>query len=298
MEEEINKELKAEIESLIFDMNTMSENDFLGLSADQMHTLIYEPYAEQSLLKLKNVISDEALSQCPFFIISECFLKIIEREKALKLTPKMGNLPQKVVGELYGKKYILDDSIEMGIFKNPTEDNLPHIKALHYNCLEAGLIKKTAGKISLTKRGSLLISNLSKRQELFELILKTFTQKYNWAYTDYYEFEDLAQTGFGFSLMLLQKFGHEPQSISFYANKYLSAFPLSIHRQTPFFNFQLESNDKSVTAINCFRNRMADHFLLWFGLIEMPIRLKYPNENDSLIQPSTFFHSIFQKVII
>jgi hypothetical protein len=42
------------------------------------------------------------------------YLKIIERDKQIKLTP-LGALPRKVLVEFYEKKFLLDMAIESGI---------------------------------------------------------------------------------------------------------------------------------------------------------------------------------------
>jgi hypothetical protein len=59
-------------------------------------------------------------------------------------------------------------------------------------------------------------------------LLKIFTlkdlYKYNWAYLDFYEGEEIGQLGYNYTLYLLSKYGNDWKDESFYADLYFKAF--------------------------------------------------------------------------
>ena len=89
------------------------------------------------------------------------------------------------------------------------------------------------------------------------------TQKFNWAYYDNYEEEQLGQLGYGFSLMLISKYGIQKRLDSFYAEKYLKAFPQFLESITPIYG-TIEDY-----ASNCYSIRTFERFLCYFGLVEI-----------------------------
>ncbi|MCK9447523.1 MAG: hypothetical protein M0Q41_00955 [Bacteroidales bacterium] len=95
------------------------------------------------------------------------------------------------------------------------------------------------------------------------LILLTFTTKFNWAYHDGFSNKDIGQTGYGFSLILLSKYGHKKRLDSFYAEKYCNAFPSLLDSIKPTYS-PLE-----IYATNCYSLRTFKRFLNHFGLIKI-----------------------------
>ena len=79
--------------------NNDSQEDFLGLSPIKMHDLTYDAYGENSVIQFRKDINDATLDEIPLFRIVEEYLKIIYRDKNIKLTP-LGALPKKVMVEL------------------------------------------------------------------------------------------------------------------------------------------------------------------------------------------------------
>ena len=91
-------------------LNNAPVDDFYGLSAAEIHHLLYDAYGDKSPLGLRSDIENSTLDEIPFFRMTEEFLKIISREESIKLTP-LGALPRKTVHELYGHKLITEDII-------------------------------------------------------------------------------------------------------------------------------------------------------------------------------------------
>ena len=81
---------------------------------------------------------------------------------------------------------------------------------------------KYGKKLSLTKNSQKVLKD---DFELFKLLFDTFRNKFNWGYFDGFEDRPIGPLGFGFTLILLSKYGGKPRSDVFYAEKYLKAFP-------------------------------------------------------------------------
>src|SRR5450432_3260026 len=100
-----------EIETLILLRNNSPLEEFLDLTLNQMHSLLYETFTPDSPVQLSNNIDDEILDQIPLFRVAETFLQIVEREIQIKLTP-LGALPKRVLVEIYEKGFLPEEYIE------------------------------------------------------------------------------------------------------------------------------------------------------------------------------------------
>ncbi len=83
----------------------------------------------------------------------------------------------------------------------------------------------------------------------------TFAHNFSWAYYDGFENTDIAQVGYGFTLVLLSKYGNQKRLDTFYAEKYFKAFPA------------LETLERNPSR--CYSIRSFDRFLDYFGLIRI-----------------------------
>lgn len=83
-----------DIEANFILRNNTPLDDFLGLSPTEIHHLLYDTFGDKSPIQLRDNIDDKTLDQIPLFRIAEEFLKIIHRDKQIKLTP-LGALPKK-----------------------------------------------------------------------------------------------------------------------------------------------------------------------------------------------------------
>jgi hypothetical protein len=240
--------------------NNAPLDDFCGLSPTEAERLLYDTFGERSPLKIQPEIDDETLDRIPFFRLFEELLKILRRDKFIKLTPG-GVFPKKVIVELYSYKFIPEVLIEEGLYKLHNEDYVYSIVAVRITASICSLVKKEAGKLHLTKKGEKLVAS-GNRYQLFLELLKVFTDKYNWAFLDGSTEMPAAQIGWGFSVYLLHRFGNEARRSSFYGEKYLQAFPhvLSFfppeRYSSPMRNFR-----------HCYTTRTFTRFMEWFGLV-------------------------------
>ncbi len=248
---------------MIIDPNDLSEFDdtpdenLLGLSYRDLLALQIFPFAQTSPLKIRKHISVEVLDKLPIFRLCEDVLAIVAREKSLKLTPK-GNLPLKVVRELYENGAIPDEAIELGISKSFRENVIISIYAARQVCTLAGLIKKRNNALSLTIKGQKLRTD---RSALFAKILYAHVWDFDtWQFDGY---PDRA-TGMGNHIIwyMLLKYGQEERSTMFYADSYLSFFPELIEA------FGNDYTTPIVQFLRCFEVRVFYRFNDWWGFTE------------------------------
>jgi len=117
-----------DIEANFILRNNKPVDDFLRLSPTEIHHLLYDTFGDKSPVQLHDDIDEKTLDQIPLFRIVEDYLKIIQRDKHIKLTPH-GALPKKVMVELYDKRFLLDEHIEIGITKLWKEDDCIAIRS-------------------------------------------------------------------------------------------------------------------------------------------------------------------------
>ena len=255
---DINKLIEAEI--LL--RNNAPVADFDDLSPTNFHAILYDPYAENSPVNFQKIIDNDTLDKISLFRVAENFIKIIDREKFIKLTP-LGALPKKVMVELYDKKFIYDHMIEVGITKLWREEDCIAIMSVKIVSNLAGITKKANGKLTLTKKGISFL-HPDNRQAFFELFIKTFADKFNWGCNDGYPENPIGQIGWTFTIYLLAKYGADFQPDRFYAEKYLKALSKLIEA--------LETDGLRMGQDQyrgCYRLRGFERFLEWFGLIEV-----------------------------
>jgi hypothetical protein len=249
-------ELNKQLEKFINEQNKRSVPEFEGYSPEMMNILISDPFGPQSPIQLQRLTSD-AYRQIPLLNQVKYLCGLIEKAGAIKLTSK-GYLPTKVVSELYGQGFMEDELIESGLYKlyKETDANSVHLTRILIEL--SGLGKKRLGKLSLTKKGE----KLQKDDfELLLLLLKTFVNKFNWGYFDGYEVGPIGPLGFGFSLILLSKYGDKERLDNFYADKYFRAFPALLDGLNPGWS-TLSSYSK-----RCYSLRTFDRCLEHFGLV-------------------------------
>src|SRR5690606_3408593 len=248
-----------DIESNFILRNNTPVDDILGLSPTEIHNLLYDTFGDKSPVQFRDDIDDKTLEQIPLFRIVEDYLKIIQRDKHIKLTP-LGALPKKVMVELYDKRFLLDEHIESGITKLWKEDDCIAIRSARLTAEIAGLVKKVSGKLTLTKTATNLLET-NNRLQIFRQFFQAFTNKFLWSFNDGYPEQPIGQLGWAFSVIMLDKFGEQPQAIDLYADKYLRAFPMFITF------FQPDYSTPERQFFRCYGIRTFDRFFLWFGFV-------------------------------
>lgn len=275
-----------DIEENIFLRNNTPMDNFLGLSPNEMHHLLYNTFGDKSPVQFRDDIDNKTLDQIPLFRIIEDYLKIIQRDKLVKLTP-LGALPKKVMVELYDKRFLLDEHIESGITKLWKEDDCIAIRSARLTAELAGLVKKVNGKLSLTK-ATIKLLETNNRLQIFKQFFQAFTGKFLWSFNDGYPEQPIGQLGWAFSVIMLDKFGEQPQKVDFYADKYLSAFPNFITF------FQPDYTTPERQFFRCYGVRTFDRFFLWFGFVTVDQQKKYLDVDTDKFQKTDLVKRIFK----
>ncbi len=252
-------ELEKHFEKIIRDQNNQGLPDFEGYSPAEMQYILYDTFGEKSPIQLME-LTESDYKQVPILNQIKYLLQIIDNHKELKLTNK-GFLPTKIVADIYKQGFIKDEHIESGLLKLYKETDSIAINLTRILVEISGLAKKRNNKLSLTKKGKLIISNDFK---LLSLIFQIFGDKFNWAHYDGYGQNSIGQIGFGFSMILLSKYGAEKRLDKFYSDKYFKAFPDSINEITDIY-----LSSKKAQAEKCYSLRTFERFLEYFGLVKI-----------------------------
>lgn len=275
-----------DIEANFILRNNTPVDDFLGLSPTEIHHLLYDTFGDKSPVQFRENIDDKTLDQIPLCRIVEDYLKIIQRDKHIKLTPH-GALPKKVMVELYDKRFLLDEHIESGITKLWKEDDCIAIRSARLTAEIAGLVKKESGKLILTKTATKLLET-NNRLQLFRQFFQAFTNKFLWSFNDGYPEQPIGQLGWAFSVIMLDKFGDQPQTVDFYADKYLKAFPNFIS----FFRPDYSTPERQF--FRCYGVRTFDRFFLWFGFVTVDKHKIFLDLDTDKFQRTDLVKSIFK----
>jgi predicted transcriptional regulator len=252
-------ELQKHIDKIINEQNNQGLPEFEGYSPFEMQYILYDTFGENSPIQLLK-LTDSDYQNIPILNQVKYLLKLIDKQGEIKLTNK-GFLPTKIVSDIYSQGFIKDEFIESGISKLYKETDSISINLTRILSELSGLAKKRNKKLSLTKKGKAIIENDYK---MLFLILKTFGDKFNWAYYDGYGENNIGQLGFGFSLILLSKYGNKKRTDKFYSDKYFKAFPQLINESlNPSFGTLKEY------AGSCYSVRIFERFLGFFGLTKI-----------------------------
>jgi len=253
-----------DIASILF--NNCPLDDFGGFTPNEINYLLYDTFGDKSPLQFRTDIDNQTLDQIPLFRIAEEYLKIVQRDKQIKLTP-LGALPKKVLVELYDKKILLDEHIESGIVKLWREQDCISIRSARLAAQLAGLVRKANNKLNLTKKGVKLL-HPENRINLFKKFFQTFTGKFDWGFNDLYP-PPIGQFGWAFSVYMLYRFGDQTNPSDFYAEKYLKAFPNFIS----LFEHTYSTPERQFN--NSYSIRTFDRFFLWFGFVTVERQKHY-----------------------
>lgn len=241
------------------DENNIPQEQFGGLTVHQVYALVNEPLSQASPLKVNHRLPEYILDQLPFFRSCEDFLGLLDKPGGIKLTAS-GSLPKPILLELYKRSIAKNPSIGMESRSVSKIADWNFLDSACQVCLIAGLIKLGYDNIELTKKGKGLLKPV-KRTKLFELLLVTFGQKFNWAYNDGYTEAGVGQVGWAYTLFMLMQFGEKGRPDSFYADRYYKAFPMmKEYFEDEYIPVDEEAND-------CYALRAIHRFAAWWGFV-------------------------------
>ena len=191
------------------------------------------------------------------------------------------------MAELYDKRFLLNEHTGRGITKLWKEDDYIAIRSARLTAEIAGLVKKVSGKLTLTKTATKLLET-NNRLQLFRQFFQAFTAKFLWSFNDGYPEQPIGQLGWAFSVIMLDKFGDQPQTVDFYADKYLKAFPKFI----TFFRPDYSTPERQF--FRCYGVRTFDRFLLWFGFVTVDKQKIFLDLDTDKFKRTDLVKSIFK----
>jgi hypothetical protein len=253
--EDVNRKMAAFTQA----RNQQPHPDFEGISPEQMHTLLNDPWGTGSVIQLRDNQTDSLLDQIPFFVLMETLYQHLLTDDFIKLTPK-GNLPLALCRSLYERKLLVQDDIERGITKKICEDNVRFLQALKACLSLSPYVKKRQNAFSLTKSGHQALAK--ERGLLFRQVLQDYTLRFNWGYLDDTP-TDAGHFGWAYSLYLVYRYGSGWRDTDFYAAKLTAAFP---HLDEPIASDRVPGYSLEFERV--YRWRFVEQFAAWFGLIE------------------------------
>lgn len=260
--------------------NNAPRTDFEGYSSLEIHKILHFTFDKDSPLQFNQLTLYEC-SQVPIMRQIKRLTEIISQNKQIKLTAA-GYLPIKIVQELYPLG-ATDDMIEDGIAKLGKEIDCTPVHLARILAEVVGIIKKRKGILTLTSVGTKIITDDSK---LFDSIFIGFCRKFNWHYFDHYSDDPqsgtIGQLGFGFSLILLSKYGNVERSDRYYADKYFKAFPIMLENAQPTYGTVEDY------CFNCYCLRTFERFLYHFGLVEIKKGKRF-NREETYVKKTPLF---------
>lgn len=222
--------------------NSTPRSDFNGLSPEEMHNVVYNPFTELCVVSL-NKLCKEQYDKIPL-VRQALFLMNTLSETELKLT-KLGWLPLKIVAETYAlgqPEWIIEELNQ----KRINEYDACSVWMARIILELLGWIKTRKGMLSLTIKGKKALSDIdSAANEIlrFSLIgvgLNTF---------DGNEDDRIGNLGMAYSVWLLKKYGSTWHSGEFYQGHYQKVF-----------NFP--------EKYNIYATRVFARLFYWLGLVE------------------------------
>ena len=252
------EELQTSANTFIAAKNSAPLQEFCGFSAVQMGQILYEPFASEDIIVFNDSISPPMTS--PVMLAMNELVQGIPAE-GVKATAK-GNLPMTICRSAAAR--FLEHSPERGRWRYDrfrTEEDLIPLNLVRLLLGLGGYLKKTKGRFSWTKKGQKLI----KQPEVhwYLELFKLSAVRFNWGYFDGYANVPVVQQGFAYTLFLVQAYGDHFRTESFYAERFLEAFPMGL------MEFDEEELDTAHSMFqSCYSVRSFDRFMAFFGLIE------------------------------
>jgi hypothetical protein len=258
-EQEFNtlEQAQAFTQNFMLRKNQQPQDDFQGLSPDQVHRMLNFPFDTPDLFDFPETLTIEP--KVPILALVRSITDAID-DKGLKATAK-GNLPQKLCREAASRylSELPEDDIQHLFSVNKEEDCADlHVTRLILEL--AGLLRKTKGRFYLTRKYHQLVTQ-SGLTRLYPVIFKTCCTQFNWGYRDRYQEIPFIQQSFLFTLYLLSCHGENWKPFSFYEDRFLQAFPMVCDEVEPETFITAEDQIR-----NCYSTRTLERFLHFMGL--------------------------------
>ena len=262
--------------------NTEAVPEFLGLSREQMHRVLYRTFEDTSdIVTLNEKISREEIAEVPVVRETVYFLKRLSELEPLKATVK-GNLSRAFAQEMHR----LFSEVPGFDYPIMSEQDDWKLSALRYVLDVGGWIKKRNQKFSLTRRGLNVVKNGFSPDHFFHL-LDTYLHRFNWASNDFYPRLEIIQQGVLFSCYLLHRKANTYIHADELAECFIQAFPNILHtaEEDPF-------SESGTILHRAYCVRFLERFGAYFGLVTIKTEQKPPFVINYEVQTTPLFKSM------
>jgi hypothetical protein len=242
--------------------NNIPKTDFLDLTPEQMHRILYSPFENtEDIVTLNESVDSRELKNAPIIKESSKLLTMLSELGPVKAT-KSGNLPRNFAQEI-SKEFPREYFIHAGSIQRETD--VPRLFVLRHVLAEMGLISLSKGVFHLTPGGREAIASSFAGGHYSEFV-KTCCLKFSWAFQDRLPEFPMIQTAAIFSLYMLHKKADDFIHARDLAGCFLKAFPISVHEA---YARQTKMGDYEKSRIgDTFTLRFIQRFCLWLGLVE------------------------------
>jgi len=265
--------------------NREPEEDFLGLSSEQIHRLLNIPLEQnEDIIRLDKKLPSKVFEGAPIVRHTLFFLSELAKVEPLKATAK-GNLPLKFAKLLFDE---IDDSRFKKWIRFRSEENSRKVLTLRHVLGMAGWIKKEKKKFKLTRKGHGLLEGGFSERDFFHL-LHIFTRKFNWGFNDLYPEFRIIQDGWLFSLFALHKKANDFTEDAVISRAFIKAFP----------EIAKEVDETYISAVKyitrCYSIRFLERFCEPFGFVTIRRKKKKDSYFERLFVKAT---PLFKKYFV
>ena len=254
------EEVQAFVDQWQHDRNSSGLDDFQGLSPDQMHHLLNAPFDSPHILRIQSDLEGDI--DAP---VLSLFIQLAEAagDQGIKPTAT-GNLPRNLCREIaiahWGEARYAKETRFGGINSEPDFGDLHKTRLV---AELAGLMRKYKGRFILTRAAKDARDNAGWAS-LYPQLLRTYVEKFNWAYEDAQPGFPIIQQSFAFTLWLLHRWGDRARPLKDYEDALLKAFPMVVgEAEKPVFG-SAEDQVRQCYSLRCLRRAFG-----FLGLAEL-----------------------------
>ncbi len=279
------EEVQAAADTFMAKQNQKVQDDFLGLSSNQVYRMLYFAFDTPELFQFSDPLPIEP--DAPVLMLMEGIISAID-EKGLQATKVKGSLPQKLCREIWSDySQLYADDIFSSFHKVNKEDDFFELHVARIVLELAGFLRKAKGRFYLTKKYQKIASK-SGLKGLYPIIFKTYCREFNWGYWDYYSDVPFIQQSFLFTLYLLKQHGEEMTFTSVYEADFLRAFPMVVDEMDE-SSYSTPEEDLR----RCYFFRAYKRFLVFLGLAEQEvIKSDKYDDNKCKIKKTPLFDAV------
>lgn len=279
------EEAQAFADAWLGEKNAEPKPEFLGLSPEQLHCMLYRPFDETSdIVTLNKNLSAEKIREIPIVQEAVYFLRRLGELQPLRATVR-GNLPRAFAREIHD---LFPEDPEYP-YPIASEESDRKLSALRHILDMCGWIKKRNQKFYLTQKGQ----NLNGKgfgPDNFHHLFRMYTQEFNWASRDFYPELEIIQQAFLFSCYILHRKAKAFIKANEFSAYFIQAFPAVLKKEEKY----LPLEEPYQLLEHAFYIRFIERFCEYFGLVAVEKKRKRSLRLDHSIITTPFFDELLQ----